>query len=327
MSRIFFAPRLVGASSFTIGLLVSASLIGCGGDETAAAAPSSTPTPALGEVEAFASLPASSEGLAFGPGPDGETNLYVGVRSHQLVRIAPDGTVTEHASIPEPVGVALGADGALVVCGTTSSTEPGAEAVLWRVTPDGAASILVEGGAEPFGLTNFVAVAPDGSLVFSDSGADRVYRADADGQNLALVTDAIAFPNGMTFSRDGKTLYVASWSTKVVWGLPWNGDGTYGAPEPFADDVENIDGLATFASGELLYVTSGDGVMRADADGAEEIAPMSAFGLPANGAFGAGEYGEGWVYVTTLLGTDLLRLWVGEGGAPLPPTAAAKLHP
>lgn len=95
----------------------------------AAAAPSSTPTPTVGEVEAFASLPASSEGLAFGPGPDGETNLYVGVRSHQVVRIAPDGTVTEHASIPEPVGVALGADGALVVCGTTSSTEPGAEAV------------------------------------------------------------------------------------------------------------------------------------------------------------------------------------------------------
>lgn len=309
-----YAPRLA-----PLGLLALLLPLGCGGDD--ATTPSTqNSAPALGDVETFAELPASSEGLAFGPGPDGETALFVGARNHVLVRIGADGTVAEHASVPAPEGMARMTDGSLVICGK-ASTDPGADGVLWRVTPEGETTLLVEGGAEPFGLTNFVAVAPDGSLVFTDSGADRVYRADADGQNLALVTDVITFPNGMTFSLDGQTLYVASWDTEVVWALPWKGDGTYGEPTPFADDVVNIDGLATFATGDLLYVTSGEGILRATAEGLVDIAPMAAFGLPANGAFGAGKFGEGWVYVTSLIGVNLNRVWVGEGGAPLPATA------
>ncbi len=298
--------------------------IACGGDDTTASS-GGTPPPALGDVETFAELPASSEGLAFGIGLDGSSVLYVGARNHALVRIAADGTVSDHAPVPAPEGIALAADGSIVVCGK-ASTNSGAPGVLWRVTPQGEASILVEGGADPFAVPNFVAVAPDGSLVFTDSSKDIVYRADADGQNLAIVTNTITFPNGMTFSLDGKTLYVASWDTKIVWGLPFHGDGTYGDPTVFADDVENIDGLATFASGDLLYVASGAGVLRASADGVETIAPMSAFGLPANAAFGAGEFGVGWAYVTSLIGVGLARVWVGEGGAPLPATSAARVH-
>jgi sugar lactone lactonase YvrE len=215
--------------------------------------------------------------------------------------------------------MAARADGDLVVCGKVEGDGGEMPGVLWRVTRTGEKSILVGPGAIAFKLTNFVAVAPDDSLVFSDSGAHRLYRANGDGSGVELVTDAISYPNGLTFSADGKTLYVASWNGKKVWALPFGTDGKYGAPEAFSTDLDNVDGLATYANGDLLYIASADGLVRYGLDKTKStLVPAATFGLPANGAFGAGAYGEGWVYVTNLIGNKLWRAFVGEKGAPLP---------
>lgn len=303
-------------------LLVTPMVAACGSDEAGTTTGGSdTPPPEVGQVEAFGSLSASSEGLAFGPGPDGTLVLYVGARDGHIVRVAVDGSVTEHVALPRPVGMALGADGNLVVCGSADDTD-GAATVLWRVTPQGEKSVLVDGGAEPFEQTNFVAVAPNGSLLFTDSKANRIYRADGDGKNLKLVSDAVTFPNGITFASDGATAYVASWDAKKVMAFPVTNDGGYGMAAVFSDDITNVDGLATFANGDLLYVATGDGVLRYAQDGTKtSYAPASSLGLPANGAFGTGAFGGEWVYVTSLIHKNLWRVYVGDTGAPLPPSA------
>ena len=292
---------------------------GCGTDNPSESGDDATSAPPeIGTVEAFAELTGSSEGLAFGPGPDGSTVLYVGSRDGNIVRVAADGSVTNVVALPHPVGLALDADGNLLACGSADDSDK-APTVIWRITKEGDKSVLVDGGAEPFQQTNFVAVAPNGSLLFTDSKANRIYRANGDGTNLKLVTDNVSFPNGIAFSKDGATAYVASWDAKKVMAFPFGADGTYGTPAVFSNDVASVDGIATFASGDLLYVATGDGVLRYSQNQVKTTyAPSPAIGLPANGAFGVGAFGEGWVYVTSLISKTLWRVYVGEGGTALP---------
>ncbi len=297
---------------------------GCGTDSPSTSGGGTTSAPPeIGTVEAFAELTGSSEGLAFGPGPDGSTVLYVGSRDGKIVRVAADGSVSNVVALPHPVGLASSADGTLLACGSTDESD-NAPTVIWRITKEGEKSVLVDGGAEPFQQTNFVAVAPDGSILFTDSKANRIYRADGDGTHLQLVSDSVSFPNGIAFSKDGATAYVASWDAKKVMAFPSGADGTYGTPAVFSNDVPSVDGIATFASGDLLYIATGDGVLRYGQNGVKTTyAPAPAIGLPANGAFGVGAFGEGWVYITSLISKTLWRVYVGEAGAPLPAGSAS----
>jgi sugar lactone lactonase YvrE len=260
-----------------------------GGREPDARAPADA-GPAL---EAFASLGANAEGIALGDA------LYVSTLDDRIVRITADGTVSDFASIDDPLGIAVQSDGQLVVCAKTDAEVP----VVFLIATDGTSSVLVPSapGGEPFALTNFVAIAPDGSLVFSDSAGDRVYRADADGSNVALVTDAITYPNGMAFAADGSTLYVASWDAATVYALSFDA-GTYGAPVASIETIPNIDGVVAASDGSLVLVTSTRGVVIATpgSDDSTTIVSMRDLVLPANAVLGEGAFGDGNLYIASL---------------------------
>jgi hypothetical protein len=271
------------------------------------------PEPEIGTVESFAVVGVGNEGLAFAPGPDGEPTLYVGLsQDHAVVRVAPDGAVTMHAEVPGALGVAATSDGALVVCGL-ASLDAGAPAVIWRVTSAGDASILVESTDPALALTNFVAVASDDSLVFTDSEGNAVYRADADGTALELVTDAITYPNGLAFA-DGR-LYVASYDSDSLWVLEPGPTG-FGAPELVTDMIPTLDGIAVAEDGSFYLMTTLGGVQRLDMGVVTTIADAMQFNVVANGAFAADGYGDGWLYVTNLFGDEIARVWVGVAGSP-----------
>lgn len=72
------------------------------------------------------------------------------------------------------------------------------------------------------------------------------------GKNLQLVSDAVTIPNGINFANDGATAYVASWDAKKILAFPVAKDGGYGPATVFSEDVESVDGLATFANGDQL---------------------------------------------------------------------------
>lgn len=271
--------------------------------------------PQVGDVERVATLPARTEGIAFGKDPAGSTVLYVGAAG-ALWRVLPDGAVVKVADVPSPVGIAVREDGDILVCGE-GEVEGRQTAVIWRITPAGAKSILVRpAGPIEFKLTNFVAVAPDNRLVFSDSAADKLYMAEADGTGVKLVTDTISFANGLAFSVDGKSLLVASWDGGTVYRLARQTDG-YGPPVPFTTDVPFVDGIATLASGAYLFISLA-GVTRVAPDGSHRLLAEVKDAIPANGASGLGPYGEKWLYLSNLLSGDIYRVYLGEPGAPLP---------
>jgi DNA-binding beta-propeller fold protein YncE len=288
-------------------LLFACFLLSCSSPENGTAPAVDTGVaPVVGDVEDFAEIGGSTEGIAFSV--DGK-QLYVGSGGALFV-VQPDGTARKWVDVPGALGIAARADGHLLVCG-----KEGDAGVIFDVAPDGKRTVLVSGG---FKQTNFVAVAPDNAIVFSDSAGDRVYRANADGTAPTVITDAIVYPNGLAFSRDGKTLYVASWKNKQVLALARRADGTYDAPVVFVDGVENVDGLAVGASGDLYLIANGLGVLRANAGKTSVVAPGSRFKLVANGAFSVGSFGQGWMYVTNLIGFSVQRVYVGEGGFSLP---------
>ena len=270
----------------------------------------------------FAELGGASEGIARGRTPAGESVLYVGVRDGRVVRVAPDGTVSDLAQVDAPVGIAVAANGDVLVCGSTGP-EMGAPSVLFAIDPmSGMRRTLVAAGpgGAPLGLCNYVAVAPDDSIVFSDSEADRLIRADADGSGVALVTDAIDFPNGLAFSPDGATLYVASWAGAEVFALPFDRAlGTYGAPASALRGVANIDGLVALADGDLVLVTSAAGVQRVRPGGAPAVLyGARLFMLPANGVMGDAAFGERTLYLTSLTRPTLARVDLDTAGVALP---------
>lgn len=293
----------------SFALVLTLPLLACGGSptETDAGSPASDAGPPL--VELFADIGATSEGIALGQAADGSPAIFVTTMDDRIVEVAPDGTVTDRASIPGPVGIAARPTGELVVCAKASAAEGGAPGIF-EVALDGTITTLtIAGPRGAYGLTNFVAVAPDGSLVFSDSEGDVLYRADADGSNVAVVTDAITFPNGLAFSPDGTTLYVASWDTDTLHAIPFDA-GTYGAPVPAITGVTNVDGVVARAEG-LVLVTSTAGVLAVvpamPAADPTVLMPSRALALPANGVFGGAAFGETELFLTSLSRSGL---WV-----------------
>jgi sugar lactone lactonase YvrE len=265
-----------------------------------------TPDAGPTNVEIFADLGATSEGIALGHTPDGVPVLYVGTNDDRIVRVAPDGIVGDFVTIHAPLGIAVRDDGALVVCAKQPDAMGGAPGIF-LVTAAGDVSTLVATGPGDvdFTLTNFVAVAPDGSIVFSDSGGNRLFRADADGGNVALVTDTITYPNGLAFSPDGTTLYVASWDTTTLHALSFDAaTGVYGAPTAAISDVQHVDGIVTTSTGALVLVTSTMGVVLVDPAAATtppvELASLRAIALPANGVFGDSAFGPTELYLSSL---------------------------
>ena len=102
-----------------------------------------------------------------------------------------------------------------------------------------------------FNSPNDLAVAPDGSIWFTDppyglegieksplkeQAADRVYRLTPDGKVTAEVSELV-FPNGIAFSPDGRTLYVSNSDPKqaVILAFDVSPSGKLSRRRVFAD--------------------------------------------------------------------------------------------
>lgn len=143
---------------------------------------------------------------------------------------------------------------------------------------------------QPFGRPNDLVVAKDGTVYFTDSGAQRrpdqpaptnvakpaVYRITPQGALQRLAAD-IERPNGITLSPDEKVLYVANTAGEHVLAFDIAADGTVGARRNFArlagwrqtdnGPSSGADGLAVDALGRL-YVASTAGIQVFDEKGA-----------------------------------------------------------
>lgn len=118
-------------------------------------------------------------------------------------------------------GMFLDRDGSLLVCEQGTRTTP---ARISRVDPaTGAAQTVVDGfGGFRLNSPNDVVVRSDGTIWFTDPSyghrqgfrpepelCDLVYRYDPRSDQLSVAADAFDKPNGLAFSPDEDTLYVA----------------------------------------------------------------------------------------------------------------------
>ncbi|MEQ9443619.1 MAG: SMP-30/gluconolactonase/LRE family protein [Cyclobacteriaceae bacterium] len=141
-----------------------------------------------------------------------------------------------------------------------------------------------------FNSPNDVTFHSDGDLYFTDppyglpGGADSdakeldfqgVYRYSEEDGNLTLLTDALTRPNGIAFSPDEKTLYVAnSDPERAIWmAYDVNEDGNVSNGRVFYDATEMTsqagglpDGMAVHSKG-YIFATGPGGIWIFDAEG------------------------------------------------------------
>jgi gluconolactonase len=163
-----------------------------------------------------AKLEKIATGFGFTEGPvwDPKGFLYISdEEKNKLSRVYPDGRVETLLEIGDPDGSTLDAQGHFV---TTASV---LRAII-QVAPDGKYKVLADRfEGKRFNSPNDIVLGPDGALYFTDPTLDLpkdqqqelpfqgVFRLGADG-SVRLLNKDLTAPNGLTFSPDGKRLYV-----------------------------------------------------------------------------------------------------------------------
>jgi gluconolactonase len=192
--------------------------------------------------------------------------------------------VVDYGAEPGSNGLTLDRQGRLIAC------EHGDRRIS-RLEKNGGKKTLVDSyQGKRLNSPNDVVVKSNGDLYFTDPPyglPERqkdprreldfcgVYRLSPDGQ-LTLLTRELAFPNGLAFSPDEKTLYVAqSDPTKAIWmAFDVESDGSLGKSRVFFDSTALAkagkmglpDGLKVDRQGNL-FATGPGGVLVFAADG------------------------------------------------------------
>jgi gluconolactonase len=167
--------------------------------------------------------------------------------------------VTDYGREPGTNGLLLDPQGRLVAC------EHGDRRVS-RLEKNGGKRTLIDNYmGKRLNSPNDAVYRSNGDLYFTDppyglaKGPDDpareldfcgVYRLAVDGK-VTLLTKEMTRPNGIAFSPDEKTLYVAqSDPRKAIWmAFPMNGDGTTGKGRVFADATAMVDKLPGLPDG------------------------------------------------------------------------------
>ncbi len=278
-----------------------------------------------------------AEGLGFPEGPvavaDGSV-LVVEIRPGRITRIHPDGrkeTVAEPGGGPN--GMAVGPDGALYVCNNGGFDWYEQDGIL---LPGNAAKDYSTGRIERIDIAtgavtrlydrcdghrlsgpNDIVFDAHGGFYFTDLGKHFDHHSDAGGLFYALpdgskITRLIHGPdlNGVGLSPDGKTVYAASTSRRVVLAFDILAPGVL-APEPlpavpgrFVTTWANktyLDSMAIEANGNIAQATliENAGVTSIDpATGAQEFFAFPDL-LTTNICFGGADMMDAWVCLST----------------------------
>jgi gluconolactonase len=278
-----------------------------------------------------------AKGLGFPEGPvamaDGSV-LVVEIRPGRITRITPDGR-KETVATPGggPNGMAVGPDGALYVCNNGGFEWYEQDGIL---LPGNAAKDYTTGRIERIDIAtgkverlydscdghklsgpNDIVFDAHGGFYFTDLGKHFDHHSDAGGLFYALpdgskITRLIHGPdlNGVGLSPDGKTVYAASTSRRVVLAFDILSPGVL-APEPLPAvpgryvttwaNKTYLDSLAIEANGNIAQATliESAGVTSIDpATGAQAFFPFPDL-LTTNICFGGADMMDAWVCLST----------------------------
>jgi hypothetical protein len=307
--------------------LSGAALIGCG--STAPAAPdggavTDGPAPAVDEMvyqcDNLPPLPWTFRLIAGPPRSEDFTfdndGYLLALSSNNLVRLANGGT-------PEPVAanVAIVGTGVRVLPNGDMAVADEIRGAIVRVTPFGDRTIVGGNIRSPNGLQ----LGPGGRLFLTDLTGGNVYRIDPDTSTTTLLSYVVDDADGLVFSNDYKTLFVASYGLGELYRIPINDDGTAQPPVRIAEGLTSADGVTIDECGNLYVAGYGDGTLkRVSPDGKVELVAQLDTRSASAVNFGSGR--QGWdartIYVMNYQNGGVFAIPAGVRGAPPPPAHA-----
>ena len=211
-----------------------------------------------------------AQGLKFPEGPalspDGKTLYLVNVQTSAISRLDLKTKTLTYAWVTLPEGgrgngATLGPDGALYVA------DVGRKLIARISLPEGQVTTIVDRTAEgkPFRGPNDLVFDKRGGIYFTDPDGSwdkpiaSVYFVAPQTHAVTLVADGLQFPNGLTLSADGKTLYVAESPLHRITAIDLNS----GAKNVFCvtGTVGGGDGMRLGHDGFLYAAIYGEGVI------------------------------------------------------------------
>lgn len=262
----------------------------------------------VGEVQAFAMpTPSRSEGITFDNGGTLYISSLEAEADDQLLRVTTEGGFDVAAESPSILGLANHSRG--IIAGAIATGE------LLLIDPvTGNVDVIADG----LGAPNFVVVTPwDTMLVSDDSFGESTIREVTFEGEVSVWVEGVPTPNGMVFSLDGSTLYVAATFTDVgVWQVPVSPNGEAGTPQKWVayEPGSTPDGLAIDSEGNVYVALNlDDQIAKITPDGTSTFIAENV-GRPASLAFGRGSYDPCSIYVTNLFETQLWRIGTGVLG-------------
>jgi len=261
--------------------------------------------------------------------PDEDALYWVDIPAGDLYRYDP--ATDEHGRVFRADravgGFTLQEDGSLLLC------MGGGRIARWA-RGEGVVDVVVEGLADEAGSRFNDVVADPRGRVFAgtmptDDRLGRLYRIGVDG-TVERVDDGLDIPNGMGFSLDRSTLYMAVSDDRVIYAYDYDqATGALSNRRTFVDTTDETgvpDGLTVDAAGHVWNARwDAACVVRYAPDGTEvsrlQVPPPKASSL----AFGGPDRAD--VYVTTAVGEGddaddhpragaLYRTRVGVRGVP-----------
>ncbi len=236
------------------------------------------------------------EGFVFTEGPVGtpDGGLYFSdIRPNRIYHLDPGAKITlVREQTNGANGLALTREGDLLAA-------EGEGKRISRRSRDGVVTTVTEGIAgKPFLSPNDVIVDANGGIYITDPGprpvvpgrTAYVYYLPAGAKEPIVIDDQIARPNGITLTRDGKTLIVNDTLGPTVYAYDVQPDGSVRNKRTFAQLRDIPEGKESGADGmaldreDRLYVTTVAGVQVLDAAG-KYLGTIKVPRQPANAGF------------------------------------------
>ena len=236
------------------------------------------------------------EGFIFTEGPVGtpDGGLYFSdIRPNRIHYLDPGGKISlVREQTNGANGLALTRDGDLIAA-------EGEGKRISKRSRDGTVTTVTEGIAgKPFLSPNDVLVDAKGGIYITDPGprpvvpgrTAYVYSLPVGAKEPVVLDDQIARPNGVTLTRDGKTLIVNDTLGPTVYAYDVQPDGGVKNKRTFAQLLDIPEGKESGADGmaldreDRLYVTTVAGVQVFDASG-KHLGTIKVPRQPANAGF------------------------------------------
>ncbi|MFC5731284.1 MULTISPECIES: SMP-30/gluconolactonase/LRE family protein [Nocardioides] len=198
-------------------------------------------------------------------GPD-EGSVFTGTADGAILRISPDGAKVDRVAHTggRPLGIEFADDGRLLVCDAHRG-------LLWVDPATGAVEdIVAEVDGTRMRFCNNAAIAPDGTIWFSDSSTHfglerwkddfvrntrtgRLLRRDPDGA-ITTVVDGLAFANGIALSARGDFVCVAETAARTVVRY-WTSGPNRGMRDRLCMDLPGYPDNIARGSDGLIWIT------------------------------------------------------------------------